>query len=288
MKSILKFLMFLLIMLPVYAQSQEPAPAPLKASKEQQNKPTPKQAESKDHQYGTDNLPFVVKIVRTEPTAQKEKDNTRNSNNKSSSDWWKIIFDASLVIFNGLLAAFTWGLFISTRKMWKSTEKAANAAKDAAEALPLVERAYIFVTIEVMEPKPHDNVLGDKSFYDFRANIRMYNYGKTPAIVKNIRKEICLERVSISESDKLETPAGIFLGNNGDAAELVKKTISGDQLNKIDTRNMPVFCYGRIKYQDIFKKWHETGFCWEYRIISIDKGGKWVESGKYKEMNYYD
>lgn len=294
MITIIKFFLILIIMWPVYTQSQEPSPAPLKASKEQQNKPSPKQAESKDHQRGTDNLPFVVKIAKTSPTAQKESDNTKNSDNKSSSDWRKIIFDASLVIFNGLLAAFTLGLFISTRKMWKSTEKAANAAKDAAEALPLVERAYVYENVQFKKIEPiYSKDRGHEGNFYFSAEVLLYNFGKTPAVINRSQAIVSLKHPIIPQIEEIEIPSGIVLGSQtagtpGTPMPVVSKIVNENEWKgDISLNKITAYCCGRIEYQDVFGRRWKTDFCWEFRRIDLDPGSgyEWVPSSKYKELN---
>jgi len=291
MKIILKLILVLLIAWPVYVQSQEPSPAPLKANKEQQNKTAPKQTGSKDHQRGTDNLPFVVKIAKTSITAQKEYDNTKNSENNSSSDWWKIFFDASLVIFNGLLAAFTLGLFISTRKMWRSTEKSANTAKDAAEALPLVERAYVFENVQFKKMEPiYSKDRGHEGNFDFSVEVLLYNFGKTPAVINRSQAMVSLKNPIIPQIEEIEIPSGIVLGSQsagtpGTPMPVISTIVNESEWKDISLNKITAYCCGRIAYQDVFGKKWKTDFCWEYRRIDIEPGYVWVPSSKYKELN---
>lgn len=112
-------------------QSQGPTPTPSKISKEQQNKPTPKKTQRNNNQRGTDDLPLVVKVVKT-----LTPNDTNYTNEKPPTDWWKIIFDALLVIFTGTLAGPIIKLWQSTEKLWKTAQ---DQSKDMGKSITAME-----------------------------------------------------------------------------------------------------------------------------------------------------
>src|ERR1700728_4556991 len=84
-----------------FAQSQPPAPTPSKQSNPQQQEATHVQQSSADGQRGTENAPFVIKIVngnKTENGASNAKD---ESGRKSLI--WGMTPDYATGVFTGLL-----------------------------------------------------------------------------------------------------------------------------------------------------------------------------------------
>jgi hypothetical protein len=99
----------------------------------------------------------------------------------SNPDWW-------IAGFTGFLFFATTGLWYFTAMMWKATTKAANAAQVAAEAIPIMERPYIFIhgihsLINQTDPQ--------------RRRVIQYsvsNNGKLTAKVKDVRIACGLEK----------------------------------------------------------------------------------------------
>ena len=102
-----------------------------------------------------------------------------------------------------IIAAFTFTLWVATNGQARLTKIAAYAARDATEALPVVERAYVYPEIvsaeDIAECIRHARVF---YFDEFAADgspnadrpaaeiaklsFRLRNYGKTPAILKSL------------------------------------------------------------------------------------------------------
>lgn len=279
MKNIIKLFLILLIMWPLYAQSQEPPPRPTESSKVQQNRPTQKKTNGNtDHQI-TNKRPSAIKEGPTQTPDTKKKDQAKNVNQSPPEDW--SLFNVLLIVFNALLAAFTFLLWWSTNKMWKSTKDAADAAKKAADALPAVERAYIFVKIEPLRN------LQDGSSITINVSVMMKNYGRTPAMLNNIYGVITLRDARVHEALEIQIPPGFILGTDIDETNPCPYQVSihlrDAEWQCIEMEKVPAFCCGVIKYEDIFHVAHETGFCWEYSSTAH----KWFISGKYKDLNYH-
>ena len=165
--------------------------------------------------------------------------------------------------------------------MWKSTKDAAEAAKKAADALPTIERAYVFVKTE---PLRH---VQDGSSVTINAAVSMKNYGRTPAMLNNIYGVITLRDARVHEALEIQIPPGFILGANIDETNpcpyQVSTHLRDAEWQSIEMENVPAYCCGVIKYEDIFHVAHETGFCWEYSSTAHS----WFISGKYKDLNYH-
>jgi hypothetical protein len=197
-----------LVSIAAIAYSQESSPS--KVKDERQTESTPKQTESKNKQDNADISPIAVKEVSTNPSNHKKEDHADHHNTGID---WKFIFDVLLVIFNGILAISTWFLWRSTNKLAKSTHVAAISAEEATNALPMLERAYVFVTVlcegfEIVR----DPIKGHEGLFDFRAHIAFRNYGKTPAVINIMRGVICLDEAIIPEIEEVPLPPGFVLG----------------------------------------------------------------------------
>jgi len=187
-----------------------------------------------------------------------------------------------LMIFTGVLAISTIGLWIVTIRDGKHTEKAANAAKDSADALPIIERAYVFVeeimwqNLFVDEPiQPVTNYL----------SVRFINHGNTPAIIRKVfvlPDKVIVYPTSVDIGD-FKIPEGIVVSSREDKKSGVISIItSAEEIKKIREGTLKLICYGCIIYEDILRKERRTYFCWEYNE-SI--GGFYISGNK--ELNYY-
>ncbi|MGO9139163.1 MAG: hypothetical protein ACLP9S_13870 [Syntrophales bacterium] len=170
----------------------------------------------------------------------------------------------------------------------EATQISADAAKRAADALPVTERAYVFVTIDTQKIElVYDRDRGHEGLFDFGASIRIWNHGRTPAIINKIRGVISLEKATIPEIEEIEIPTGIVLGNDKWRPIPVSRRINDNELKNIAALNTPTYCCGRVEYKDIFNGDHVTGFCWEYSPHDSHPLEDWVISAKYNELNYY-
>jgi hypothetical protein len=118
-------------------------------------------------------------------------------------DWWVAIFTAFLFVATALLWVFTALLWRSTRQAvrdeaiaLKIAQSNAKAARDSADALPRLERAYIFFTPDPTFPGHIQGIItgywslseGMPASMPPQTFIRYQftNHGKTPAIVKSV------------------------------------------------------------------------------------------------------
>jgi hypothetical protein len=173
------------------------------------------------------------------------------------------IFTIVLVVFNGRLAT--------------STRIAADAAKKAADALPALERAHIFVEPTIaMRESFYDHDIRDKPDTEVlwhsgasTAEYRIVNYGKTPAILKSLDVRITHHKGAPDNRAHLRSR---FLGGeklinsgDGDSDEIsidYQWTVADSKL--FISGKTWVWFYGSIRYDDIFGVEHFTYFRWRY------------------------
>jgi len=163
--------------------------------------------------------------------------------------------------------------------LWVVTNKAANAAKEAAEALPVIERAHVYPMIVAVGPLL-DCVRAAKVFYidppDVGGNkpcretceltFRIKNYGKTPAILKEVFVGFGVH------------PLGMEIGVTIQEGILGAGETTNDLISKMDrglTRNEAdhiLFCtkhiafIGQVLFEDIWGNEYRTKFhfAWEH------------------------
>lgn len=289
-------------------QSQGPTPGPPKISQEQQTKATTKKTDSNTNQYITDKISSGIEISPTQPPNPEEANYAKHSNKTSSLNW--TVFDLLLVIFNGILAGSTFLLWRSTYKLWKAskdqredvrasiaeavrsadaTEKAAEAARKSAEALPAIERAYLFVS--AIDYTGKSDIRSTEIFIECR------NYGKTPAIMKQIYVGMVFGRNCPREIGKVVCTlikSGKVIGA-GEAqthretaffewSKLGEQKPDFTQIPTIGNVLVDTIVYGIIEYKDIFSdslvRIHR--FCWHRDHID----GVFRACGN-EEVNYH-
>ena len=110
-------------------------------------------------------------------------------------DWIDTNSDLVTAAATAVIAIFTFSLWWATYRMMKvvreqsidmkdsivAAQKAARAAQDSANALPAIERAYVFSNIKVKKDMSDPDTVRD-----FEAELWLKNHGKTPAIIKEI------------------------------------------------------------------------------------------------------
>lgn len=115
MKIILKFLLLLLIMLPVYIHSQEPPPRPFKDIQKPQHNTTEIHKSTNNNHQETEKLPMVVKALPSDSTNKQTQKKTNNEHEKSFYDKLIAWSTALLAVITAVLAFFTYRLWASIR-----------------------------------------------------------------------------------------------------------------------------------------------------------------------------
>jgi hypothetical protein len=135
----------------------------------------PQEQKAAPDQRGTDQLPFVVQPLPTKKSADVTEREKREADEKANSDWWTWILTVlTVVALFGQLAVFVAQAYFLKGTL-KATADAANAAVVAADHIPRVERAYVF-----MEP------IIDVDNHWARVRYSIFNHGKTPAVILGV------------------------------------------------------------------------------------------------------
>jgi hypothetical protein len=182
-----------------------------------------------------------------------------------------------IAVFTAILGAFT-------IRLARSTRVAAEAAQKSAEALPAIERAYIFVTGELEYWDPI-NTSDERTVYSSRIGVKFHleNHGKTPAIIGSIEAHL---RVWSIDPDNTQHFPSIFLPNeiiirSGDTWTPPNSPLNFqvDELtaDAIANQTATIWFYGSIIYQDVFGNDRVTRFRWaRSEILEIfgPRGGR--------------
>lgn len=206
--------------------------------------------------------------------------------------WWQKLWTDPVAGFTAVLAVFTVWLAFATRK-------AANAAKVAADALPALERAYIFIKQTGVDSL-QSAARGQRS----PAVVLQYvmNVGRTPAIVKDA---LCVVAICATPDDVVATPSGdhrsewIIAPNTvgpPDAEDYYSRSFHGslrpvtdvddddrylthDEILALRSKSKFLWAWSKIVYDDVFGKEHVTMTL--HRVnpstfaIEPHGGGKW-------------
>jgi len=106
--------------------SQIPAPGAGEQNKHPQTKSQGGENGSNADQRGTESSPLVVKVVLPHDTNPATKSNPQEQDNEPPHEWWVIVPTIALALFTLVLAIYTW-------KLWGTTKRVAQEAKNSSE-----------------------------------------------------------------------------------------------------------------------------------------------------------
>lgn len=193
--------------------------------------------------------------------------------------------DWLLALFSGLLVYFTYRLSKTTNRLWKvsqgqhetmdrqveemqksviATQEAAIAAKTSADALSIIERAYLFeiITTDILKLEIEESLDHICVF-----KILIHNDGKTPAVLNKVFAFAGLKDVTPSDLigvEEIEITSNPQIRAGGVYEIIVPFSIRKDVWNMVRAGTRQLYCYGRIDYEDIFKLPQFIFFCWHY------------------------
>jgi hypothetical protein len=223
------------------------------------------------------------------PTNSPSNQSSNRESDQSHQDerWWEWVFhDATgfftlwLVVVGGVQASlFVWNLRL-IKKTLAPAEAAAKAATVAAEHIPRVERAYVFLerTLNIrVTPNPGGGEV-------LRVEFAFHNHGKTPAIFRRI--EVDIRRVDayptrLRDTGASDMPPGLVLSSDETTVFFPRVTLIQPEEWMSFMRRQPLLLFlGKVEYRDIFGTMHETGFCFEWQ-----SGG--FAPSPSETLNYY-
>jgi hypothetical protein len=184
-----------------------------------------------------------------------------------------------------------------TRRATEATAVAANAARESANTLPVLERAYVIFTFECTA---EEEKKGDVDIWRFTTVFQLENEGKTPAVIKEINFSVSVlennnrfpdYKKSILDWDTIIKAGGIYPDQSANQLIPSPKTyikmeefpsnkiecdLSLEEARPILEGNKFMIILGRVVYADIFGIEWETGVCHTYdgkEKLSLNIGG---------------
>jgi len=168
----------------------------------------------------------------------------------------------------------------------RETRKATEAAVAAAEAIPKLERAHLFIHSVGVKWSAIPSTLASKA-YNGKAvsDFQFINYGKTPAIIKSLSARLIVS--SSPPNTIVHNPnvpdmydSVIEPGKRWYPNPCRELQIDEEQSNAISEREAFVWLYGSLVYDDIFGDQHITRF--QYKAFGF--GGEMTqEDREYNE-----
>lgn len=196
-------------------------------------------------QRGTDQAPFVIKVLPAPPSEPKSTPDASQEKHKSSDwDWW---WDKSPEI---LIALFTLGLWCATYQLVRDAKK--TSKRQLRAYISLVKAIQVNSTIRQELPA-------------YAVTVR--NSGQTPAYsIKSwrgmgIQKHPLTSRLSPPQ-DPVDD-ADVVLGNGTEMSNTDESRTPFSQAEMDDVRSgkAAIYYWGRYEYSDCFDQGHFTSFC---------------------------
>jgi hypothetical protein len=240
---------------------------------------------------GTDKSPIAVKgnVTATLPPPTAEQIQAENA--KAADDHNLAVatdYLAGLTAVLALIAVVQLYLFLRqlklSEKAARDAETAANAAKASADALPKIERAYVFIEVSISDFIQNMHEIGH-----FDITVRLTNHGKTPALLTLVRSYVVWSESppeALVEHEKADRPLppGLVVGAERTFELTSQHGVDGEvnrQLHDIASR---MYFVGVVEYEDIMRVKHRTGFCWHTYPI----GGLIKVSITPSPLNFFD
>ncbi|MBE1161112.1 hypothetical protein [Dyella acidiphila] len=197
--------------------------------------------------------------------------------------------DSLLVVFNGLVAVFTFFLALSSGYLWLETRRLRKISNQQGEdlktSIALAKRASEVAIALELPIFVIENVTISKMKGTLTINLG--NHGRTPAIISShslltqIDQALPLEPTYPMASVIDEVSSRIV--EKGHVYEISRDThLSQDAWKSISERKTILWAYGYLEYIDFLKQRRQAGYCLAYEPNRYDNGGKWVLKGPPK------
>lgn len=272
-------MLFLLVGTTVYSQEPPPPAAQGQPRESPPKRSTTSNIKANNNDNATQNrMPKIVPKIHADSSNASPK----NAYEKNSERRAGTTKDDPITTYTLLLMIFTGLLVVCNIFLWLSTKKSADAAKKSADVLASSERAFLHIVVY------DDNIreLTNKHFVKYQIR----NYGKTPAIVKEISH--CIKWDKTLPNAQVYNPSGLVLKEHMISAKDSTDDITCEFRDSVDfMKSVEAFnkgessawFYGRVVYDDIFGNRHEHRFVWRHNTIT--KGLLPCHGVEYSEYN---
>jgi hypothetical protein len=238
--------------------SKQTSPSAAQSNSQAQAKGNTDQQKAPSDQRGTESAPLVVKIVGTEPQAQRAADTDRNGNKDNSADWSMVGASVAIAIIAVLQ------LFAFVAQAWWLRQTVAIMKDTAQRQL----RAY------VSDVEGEAAFSGDGTFIN--VDIVFRNSGQTPAYDVEIRCDPpVLGRTDARPFDQASRFAPVQTIIAPDSKFVIRRILSIDNdanaIQQIQNSERAIFIWGSVNYRDAFAKRRHFVF----RCIALGPGPSW-------------
>jgi hypothetical protein len=201
------------------------------------------------------------------------------------------LFTLALVCVGTIqVGLFVWQLRL-IRKSLRDAKIAAEAARDSAEAavisakhMPRIERAYLFLGLEVTSRI----VAFEAGLADTRSKIEFgfKNHGKTPASIEELHVMAKFWREgwpAMAVADVMAIQKGWMISaGETQAGYSTEFTLRSDEIARAREGKGYILFWGKVVYRDVFGDIHESGWCRAHDF----KSAGWRFAGD-ETLNYY-
>jgi hypothetical protein len=249
-------------------------------------------------------------------------DHRHNDANQENS-WYEPFFekptDTLLVVFNGLLALFTWRLYVATAGLFDETkglrtaadqqardmatslaisrdgaEAAKKAANVAEAALIVAERPYLLADepkFKIIRSGAGETIPGELQDWTATMDYSLMNMGRSVGFFKQVTCQLIIAE-SLPEIPVFFNPrtlVGHFPVAPGKCYECAtfrfNNQIDLSTYELIKSVSLRVFFFGYVKYADVFDNLHTEGFCFRFFNALKDKSMCTVVGGRAYNYN---
>jgi hypothetical protein len=180
----------------------------------------------------------------------------------------------------GITALFTIILAVSTILLWVVTNKAAEAAKAAAEHIPIVEGAFAYVLLveDLIRDQLDSIEKGQTAGGMPRIRIRLKNFGKTPAFIETFRARLVSAGCIKIQGPHVSIQPNTIIGAGAETPGYlsVEISLSATDATAIKNRSAAILLEGTLVYSDM----------WETEWTAPFDGRYDVETGSFRIDNY--
>ena len=179
--------------------------------------------------------------------------------------------DDPVAFFTALLTYVVYLQWLWMSRQERVLQDSVNVAKSAAEAIPKIERAYVFLDRVNTESTSTIVTTGGSSKRLISISFDLRNHGKTPAILKEVFAEVrlCNDFSEATGAIGQFFPPGIIIsttdfhkfecGAEVDAEEFDLAASLGKSM---------LLLFGSVRYADVLHQDRVTAFCWKYDFTS--------------------